>query len=166
MLWRKPTDIDNEFRRIRVEYLLNLPLSDKPLAFCSQSKYAKIIKPPCKEEWLTMTYSPLGGCIAAKDAGEAEQAIDFTWGVATAPEYPLPPGIVAELLFDVGMHDAFTELISSNEIAFDHVIRLEGVIDPHNRIKDAQSFAIASRAKNAAMAVINEINNINTPQYR
>lgn len=155
MIWSERPETDEDTRRTRVAYLLTLPLSDKPLPMYNQEQYNAL----AQAEWTSMSPSPLGGCINVKHAREAEQAIDFTWGLAPEPDVPLPPGIVAELCFDVEMYNEYAELIMANDLAFDHIISLAGLSTriSAGRIGDAQTFAMASRAKKQALCILKEI---------
>ena len=155
MMWSDRPETDEDIRRTRIAYLLTKPLSDKPLPMYSQEQYNALEQ----AEWTSMSPSPLGGCINVKHAREAEQTVDFTWGLAPEPNVPLPPGIVAELCFDVEMYSEYAKLIMANDIAYDHIIRLVGFSTriSASRIGDAQSFAMASRAKKQALCILKEI---------
>lgn len=150
-------------RQALVRHLLKLKLSDKKMMVYSQGGYTEMLNAPDGGCWPSLIPSPLGGCLDVADSRAEQQAINYTWGTAPIPKGPLAPGIIAELLYHVGMLSEYADLICESKIAYDHIMRLEGFQGLDPKVDDAQELAMSARAKGVAFDILLELNSV--PKY-
>ena len=142
-------------RQLRLRYLLSLSLSTQTLLVYSSAQHAQIMDSERPGLWL----SPLCGYLDSRDGREAGVVVDYiSYGTIPAPAGPLAPGIVAELLYENYMRGEFEHLVSTNLIAYDHIMSLDRLYPrTGGMLEDAQALARISRTKKAAMDVLEEL---------
>ena len=146
-------------RQLRLRaLLLRLPLSDQRLLVYSSATHEQMLESK-DGAWIGPWLSPLGGYLDAQDGKDARKVVDhIEFGQVEAPTGPLAPGIVAELLYACRMRDEFERLVCDNDLAYEHVMRLERLyLRTGGMLEDAQALARVSRTKNAALDVLAEL---------
>lgn len=145
--------------RARTLHLLKYAVSVAPIRVFSVAEYRKWKDSLDPLEWSSMHRSPLGGWIDPAGNRDAWTAIGYVHAAGRVPQNSISPGIVAEILFGTDLLSEFETLVCDNPLAYDHIMRLEGVDMLSTKLLAAQALARSSRAKQAAIEILEEINN-------
>ena len=153
----KFTTMQTRAKRARERALgvLERPLSDTVIRVCSAEEHSERLHRPGPYTWTGMVYSPMGSWLDL--TGHRRE-----WLILREAEDdagPVARGLVAEMLYAAGLLHEFEELVCGNSIACEHIMRLVSAIDGDSLITEAQALARSSRAKNAAIKILTELNN-------
>lgn len=135
------------------DLLEHATLSDVSVPIHTAAEYLARMAISDFQAWTSMMPSPLGGRIDITACPANLRLL----GSYNAPNGDISPGIVAECLYDAGMFAEFQTLVCDNQIAYEHIMRLESTDMPNAKMDEAQSLARSARAKEAAFDVLADL---------
>lgn len=165
-----PIDDEEHYARVIVRRGDTRPVRERILALLEPGQDTRNLRTPKSlqhgDRGFKQRYSPLGAHVHVRP-GSADEIVLY-WSTLrllgrvqlrplASPEGAVHPGLVAELLYAIDKVDDFEHVLAQSPDAYEYLMGLE----PSYRgigIEDMQSFAMASRTKQAALDVLREIN--------